>query len=179
MSYLPRFLTYQLTAKSNLFLIKQVSKMRKTKSLILALLFFVSCFCQNKSTEEKVPFLIGGTSQNTLIKIFDNYLSDSLKVVFQVVVNLEHPLRDTTEHIKVKDVEILRMLAISLSTNEKVIDYSYINSKGSKYQKYIWDLCLKKFSYWYNYQPYDRMIDRNQWGDRIVLGGTVYIIPNK
>jgi hypothetical protein len=151
--------------------------MKRIEILVLFLIFYVSISCQKKS-ETSIPYLIGNKKQMNRLIVKDVNLADSLKVVFQVVVKLEYPLRDTSKHINVKKVDILRLSALSLSTKEQIIDFSYINENGSDYQKHIWDICLKKFSYWYNNQPYEKLVDRNQWGDKVVLGGTLYLLPD-
>lgn len=147
-------------------------------TMLILIFEVVSCQAQNQLKECQVPFLLNNIGRKERLVIKDHQISDSLKVIFQVIVKLESPLRDTTKIIKVQSVDILRILAVSLSNHKTVLDFSYRKEKGTLYQNYIWNICSRNFVYWYENQLYGSMIDKKQWGDRLVLGGTLYILPN-
>lgn len=145
--------------------------------IILSLCFSVSCSSQNTMTKkEYIPLLT--KRQNGRIEFSDSHIGDSLKVVYKVVVNLEHPLQDTAKNINIQSFDLISMFVNSLTTKETLITPSYDADSGTDYQKYIWSLCYDKLKYWYMRQNYKDMTDRLQWGKRVVLGGTLYILPD-
>jgi hypothetical protein len=125
--------------------------------------------------EEDIPVLTGG--KNDKIEFLDSNINDSLRVVYKVVINLDYPLKDTTKVINIESFDLISMSVINLTTKEFVINTSYDNNVGTDYQKYVWNLCYNKLKYWYMRQCYKNMIDRLQWDKRVVLGGTLYILP--
>lgn len=153
--------------------------MKTTIIFTIFLFIFVGC-CNSQSKNKNIPVLFRTEDSfpKKRITILDNYISDSLKVSFQVMVDFKYPLKDTMKSVIVDSVKIVRMSVISLNKEEQIIDFSYNNEFGTPYQQYIWRLCASRFDYWYKNQPYDKMTGRNQWENEAVFGGVFYIIPS-
>lgn len=154
--------------------------MRKVEFTAFFLVFLLACSRHSSPSNNVILFDIEGqTVKKERIEIIDNKISDSLKVLAYVVVNLESPLRDTSKNVKVKSVEILKLSVTTENSQKQIIDFSYRNDNGSDYQKDIWKLCNEKLSGWYKNQPYEKMIGRNNWEDRVVLVVVFYILPGR
>ncbi|MCD7971294.1 MAG: hypothetical protein LUG18_01295 [Candidatus Azobacteroides sp.] len=147
------------------------------------LLFTFSCNSENKenieNNKDKIPDLLVSDPNGEKKIIYTEDLNDSLKVFFQVVVDFEYPLKDTTKQIIVQNVRTLLMSVSSLTTGENIIDYSYRDGTGTDYQKYIWNLCTNKFNYWYRHQPYEILMEKNMWENQVTFGGIIYLKPRE
>lgn len=136
-------------------------------------IYFQAC----GQSEKKIPLFIETINKERII-VFDNDVRDSLKIFFQAVVNFEHPLNDSLRKPIVDSVEVLRMSARLVRDKLQIINFGYNNEVGNAYQKYIWNLCVKKINYWLINQPYNQMNKKNKL-NRSVFGGVFYIFPAK
>ncbi|MEG1903967.1 MAG: hypothetical protein RR212_06175 [Bacteroidales bacterium] len=149
------------------------------KQIIVTILgLFISLFCLSRNMTNKEDTILILTEGKFLrIELSLPDILDSLKIGFSVIVDFEHPLKDTTQEINIQKFELLSMRVENLKTNE--VNRLYEDSNMSCFQKYIWSLCYNKLNYWYSKQNYENMIGRQEWGERVKLGGVLYLIPEK
>ena len=134
------------------------------------------------SQNDPIPVLFTKAGEDINIQkkiiVSDDQLSDTLRIFSKVIVQFEHPLRDTLKPIEVKSVEI--------------IDLRIYKEKGMKYD--LWVDCLKekkvdystsalidriqkRIQFWYKNQPYYMMSGKEEWNNKVAFSVTFYMIP--
>lgn len=143
------------------------------------LLFLLFLFFPIIHAQENNPILVNidESIEKEKIIVFDESLTDSLKVVFNVKVTFKYPLKDTIHCVIIDSVELVKMKVISLGENKTIIDFAYDKKHSTEYQRNIWDMCSIKIRKWYLNQPYCKMTDRKIWDKIVGFGGVVYFMP--
>lgn len=144
------------------------------------IVFFLSLLPMIYAQENNVPILVrtDEPTKNEKIVVYDESLNDSLKIIFNVKVTFKHPLKDMNQCVFVDSVELVRMKVFSLSENKAIIDFAYNKTEGDEYQRKLWNVCAERIEFWYENQPYNKMIDRSIWGKVVGFGGVVYLMPS-
>lgn len=154
--------------------------MKTFKLIILCCCYAITCSCQKQEFSKKTPILIEriGKDKPTFDSkknvIVDNKLNDSLKVIYQVIVEFKHPFRDLEKEVTVESVKIYRMSIRSLDDKSKIVMNSSYNNPRDEL---VWILCSDKFNEWYRNQPYNDFPYREMEGKKVVFGGVVYLLP--
>ncbi|TWV14661.1 hypothetical protein FQ707_02830 [Bacteroidaceae bacterium HV4-6-C5C] len=118
--------------------------------------------------------------KNESVYIHDPYIQDTLKVRFRVEIDLKYPLSDKRSTTLAKSVRLIDLDIHSInSKNRKLL--SRVIPIDSPYDKYIWDLCSAKIVYWYMYQPYDQLPEKEKikYKDMLYMTAILYLIPEK
>jgi hypothetical protein len=88
-----------------------------------------------------------------------------------VEVIFEYSLLDMVKPMAVKSINLTDMDIRSINPPRIIAFLSKLTQIESPLQQYIWDLCSAKISYWYRYQPYEKLPK----GERIKHGNTIYM----
>ncbi len=154
----------------------------KKAAFILILVFSYNIgFSQEKATRF-LPILFDTVKVDVKYKrkrleIKDTHLSDSLRIAFRVKLEFKYPLSDTTKLINIKSVKLIRLDVKFLATKKQYSIDLLEKSKWSRCQGDIWTRYSKIFNYWYWNQPYEKMIDRQAYGNKADFGGVLYAMP--
>lgn len=153
------------------------------KNILILMLVFVSDFgFSQKRLTRFLPVLFDTVKvdlnyKRKRLEIKDPLLSDSLKFLVKVVVEFKYPLNNITKRIIVKSVRLIDLEAKSLSKKEQgFIDFSE-RKKLPKCQRNVWNRYSRIFNYWYRHQPYEKMIDRKAYGNKVCFGAVFYVMP--
>jgi hypothetical protein len=148
--------------------------------LIPILLFSIGLsYSQNNLNQGRcIPFLIDN-QRGEKIYIHDSCIEDTLKIQFKVVVNFGYLSSDPEKTMVVKSVNLMEMTIRSLNPQKIISSLSNVVEIESPWEQYVWDLCYAKLSYWYKYQPYGELPEkeRTRYGDKIYMGGILYLVP--
>jgi len=147
----------------------------RTIILFLLLLFATMGYSQS---EQRIPYLIDNKS-DVKICIRDSYIEDTLKIRYRVEVTFEHSLIDTIMPIIVKSVNLIDMDIRSLNPPYIIASLSKLKPIKSPFHQYIWSLCSAKISYWYQYQPYNKLLagEKKRYGNKIYMTAILYLVP--
>lgn len=108
--------------------------------------------------------------------IKDTLLVDSFRIGFRVALEFEYPLRDIAKPVTVKSVKLMYLDVKSLTTKKQYrIDLS--KEKGTRSQRKLWNRYSIIFDYLYRNQPYEKMIYRQEYGNKAHFVGVLYAIP--
>lgn len=152
------------------------------KSYLILIFVFVSVlgFSQEKATDF-LPVLFDTVKRdiNYIRKplyIKDTLLVDSFRIGYRVALEFEYPLRDISKPVNVKSVKLIYLDVKSLTT-EKQYRIDLFKEKGTRSQRELWNRYSIIFDYWYRNQPYEKMIYRQEYGNKAHFVGVLYAIP--
>lgn len=111
------------------------------------------------------------------LEIKDTLLSDSFRIGFRVALEFKYPLSDVVKQITIKSVRLICLDIKSMSTKKQYSINLSGKTKWSRCQRDIWNRYSRIFNYWYWHQPYEKMIDRQAYGNKAYFGGVLYAIP--
>lgn len=150
--------------------------MRTFISLLLLLFSIPMSYAQS---EHCVPYLINNKN-GTKIYIHDFCIKDTLKIRYRVEVTFKHSLLDTIMPMIVKSVNLIDMDIRSLNPPHIIASLSKLTPIDSPMQQYIWDICSAKIAYWYKFQPYNELPqkERIKKGNTLYMGATIWLAPS-
>jgi hypothetical protein len=111
------------------------------------------------------------------IEIKDALLLDSLKIVYKVALEFKYPLSNIFKPVIISSVKLINLDIKSLTTKKQYSINLFEKNKWSIYYGNIWYRYSKLFNYWYRNQPYNKMIDRESYGNKVYFGGVLYVSP--
>lgn len=150
--------------------------MRKIIYLMVLMCYSSICLAQ-KNIMEYIPILIEDSIKKPVI--YDENLTDSFKVLYIVVADFRYPFEDTSKDIIVRSVSLNRISITHFTDKPTMRNAIFAYDKQTLFQKRIWEICAKKFSKWYKYQPYEKYPYRTTLQNRVSFGGLVYLKPKK
>jgi hypothetical protein len=151
----------------------------KTILLIPIMLFSIGLSYSQDNLNQGLctPFLIDN-QRGEKIYIHDSCIEDTLKIQFKVVVNFGLS-SDTMKTMVVKSVSLMELTIRSINPDKIISSLFNVVEIKSPWEQYVWDLCYAKLSYWYKYQPYEELPEKEKtrYGDKIYMGGILYLVP--
>lgn len=153
------------------------------KKVVFLLLVLVTnlCFSQKKAMSF-IPLLFDTSKVNIndkreRIEIKDSLLNDTLKIGFKVMLEFKYPINDTSKPICLNTI-VLKCLEIKSFRTKKQYSIEFIRkNKWNRYKRDIWNRYSEILNYWYKNQPYEKMIYRQEYGDKGYFGGVLYAVP--
>lgn len=109
--------------------------------------------------------------------IKDTLLVDSFRIGFRVALEFEYPLRDIAKPVNVKSVKLICLDIRSLTT-KKQYRIDLFKEKGTRSQRKLWNRYSRILNYWYRNQPFEKMIDRLSYGNKVNFVGILYATPH-
>jgi len=155
------------------------------KKIILFLLIFVFNINLGFSQKKAMDFLpvlfdtviVGLNDMSKRLEIKDTLFSDTVRIGYKITLEFKHPLSDTTNAIYIKSVKLISLDIKSLTTEKQHSIDLLEKNKWSICERNIWNRYSEIFNYWYWNQPYEKMIDRQDYGNKAYFGGVIYAIP--
>ncbi|MCL1937502.1 MAG: hypothetical protein FWF52_03785 [Candidatus Azobacteroides sp.] len=149
------------------------------RPVLIFLCLWVTALSSAQKTD-KMPVIISIPPQEYKIAtLTDSIFGEPARVIFVVDVSFENPLCDSTKEIRVIDVEIVRLRVKLLKTDKQQYDYDIKCEARNKdaFQQKICQHFSWVFLYLFQHQPYEKMGDRKSFSNRVLFGGSVYIVP--
>ena len=157
----------------------------KTKKIFLfSCVLFTSLLLAATNEDEKLllenntPILFDtiATSINysrERIKIENKEITDSLKIVFRVILDFEK-LNEYGKPTNLKEIIINNFNVTNLHTSEKFSLDNYENKENwTKPQNHIWSYYSKLIKYWYENQPYEKVYHKVE--KKSFWGGVLFV----
>lgn len=154
----------------------------KETVLLLMLVFATNLGFSQKKAMNFLPILFDTVKvdikdKRKRLEIKDTLFSDTIRIGFKVSLEFKYPLSDTTKAINIKSVKLISLDVKSLTTEKQYRIDLLGKNKLSSCKREIWNRYSEIFNYWYWNQPYEKMIDREAYGNKAYLGGVLYAIP--
>jgi hypothetical protein len=154
----------------------------KITFIVLIFIFICQLGTSQKKTKRDIPVLfdtvkVAASYKRERLVLKDVYFSDSLRIGFKVILKFKYPLRDTSKMVLIKSIRLLELEIKYLTTGEIDIIHFSNRNNWSIQEKKIWNRYTKTLYYWYSNQPYEKMIDRQTYDNKVVFGGVLYAAP--
>jgi hypothetical protein len=154
----------------------------KGTDLLLILVFVTNWGFSQKKAMTFLPILFDTVKvdikdKRKRLEIKDTLFSDTVRIGFKVTLEFKYPLNDTTKAINIKSLKLISLDVKSLTTEKQYRIDLLRKNKWFKCKRDIWNRYSEIFNYWYWNQPYEKMIDRQAYGNKVYLGGVLYAIP--
>jgi len=110
--------------------------------------------------------------------IKDVCIKDSIRVIYQVIVDFAFPFEDTTKNTIVNAVSLNKIYILKPNEKPGRKTLLYKCDKLTQFQDKIWKLCENKLSDFYKFRLYDNYpFSRKGLGNRVSFGGEIYFVP--